>query len=197
MADYLLVAPDAARLALSFGVPPEVVVPAADLTAARAHLSGRAFETVFVDRDFADWSNDLADLADGLGRTCAIEEVDVSSPEFSSRLVSISNDGAPGRTEAATLARAPNEGVGDALADATALLHSLRNDMSHVVHALNNPLAVISGNAQLGREIAHSLQADDSLVDAFREIDEAAEKLRALFSEVTRLRQRVDDAIDG
>ncbi|MFN3597009.1 MAG: hypothetical protein ACK41D_07035 [Rubricoccaceae bacterium] len=78
---------------------------------------------------------------------------------------------------------------------AAALLDEVRGEMARVAHALNNPLAVIHGNAQYVLELARALDLDEAMVAPVRDIEEAGGRLSELFGEITALRQRIDAAM--
>jgi signal transduction histidine kinase len=191
MHDLLLVAPDADHLARTCAPGPCRITPASGLPTARALLSGHRYACVVVSAGEDGWLDEIRDLVGRLGGGTEVIALEGSDPAHLSgllrELASAENGALP--PEPTAPASAPRPGSTDAL------LGSLRDDMAHVVHALNNPLAVISGNAQLGAEIARSLAADASIVEAFVEIEAAAQQLGGLFADVTRLRLRIEDAL--
>ena len=54
------------------------------------------------------------------------------------------------------------------------LLDSLRMTVAKVKHEINNPLAIISGNAQLLLELSRMMELDEDLVKPIRDIEEAS-----------------------
>ena len=150
------------------GSPPE---SAAETVAdARAYLAGAAFDAVYVQAGVQPVEG-LAALRDVLGLMLPILTV---------------ND-LEGVRE--------HLGGDDELEDASAVraaLEDLKAELGRVAHALNNPLAVITGNAQLGLELADALAVDESVTESLRNIAEAAGDLEDLFGEVAALRARVD-----
>ena len=138
---------------------------------ARAYLAGTAFDLVVVGPD-VEGAEAIAALRDVLGLATRIESVE--------RL----------------------EDVGPLLADPSpsdadlkGALEGIRGELGRVAHALNNPLAVISGNAQLGLEMAAATGADESVSEALSTIADAAGRLERLFADVAALRTRVDQAL--
>ncbi len=167
----LLVGPDAPVWAADPALDAVHVTAAETVGEACAYLAGTAFDVAFI-LPGAGPTDGLAALRDVLGLSLPIETV-------------------------ATLddvrARITEGGAEVALDDATrATLNGLKGELARVAHALNNPLAVIVGNTQLGLEIANALGTDESIVESFQNIAEAAGDLEALFTEVSGLRARID-----
>ena len=136
-------------------------------TEARAYLAGTAFDAVYVGEG-VEGTAGIAALRDVLGLSTPVETV--AGPEaLAERL-------AGGGDPAGTLAE-------------------IRDELGRVAHALNNPLAVIAGNAQLAVEMSRAVPVDETVADALRAIQEAAGELEALFADVAALRARVDRAI--
>ena len=165
----LLVGPDAERWSARAGA--DAVTAAADLDAARAYLAGTVFDAVWVQEGVP--VGGLRALRDALGLPTAVEPV-ASFDDLARHL------GGAGRGGAAD-----GEEVGEALA-------GLRDEMARVAHALNNPLSVIVGNAQLGLELGAALGVDDDVTGAFEQIQQAASELGGLFADVAALRARID-----
>ena len=67
----------------------------------------------------------------------------------------------------------------------------LRNTLSEVTHAVNNPLSIISGNAQLLRVLAQSEGLGDDFVQPIHDIEEASDRLSQLMGRLTELRERL------
>ena len=148
------------------------VATAASATDARAYLAGTSFDAVFVGAD-VEGIEAIRALRDVLGLSTPVEPV--ASPEA---LV-------------AALQGTPRKGGAGREA-----LEEIRGELSRVAHALNNPLAVIAGNAQLGAEMASMIPTDATIVESLGAIREAAAELEALFSDVAALRRRVDRALE-
>ena len=77
------------------------------------------------------------------------------------------------------------------------MLAELRQAVGKATHDVNNPLTVISGNAQLAVELARALDVDEAVLGAVREIDEAAGRLAQTLLELDRLKQQIADASGG
>lgn len=58
--------------------------------------------------------------------------------------------------------------------DQLKLIETVRSTVANVKHEINNPLAIISGNAQLLLELAHLMDLDEELVKPIRDIEEAS-----------------------
>ena len=58
--------------------------------------------------------------------------------------------------------------------DQMKLIETVRSAMANVKHEINNPLAIISGNAQLLLELAGQIDLDEELVKPIRDIEEAS-----------------------
>lgn len=72
----------------------------------------------------------------------------------------------------------------------------LRGALRRVTHDINNPLSIISGNAQLLLELARGLDLDGDLVKPIRDIEEASQQLATMVDRLNRLNDaaRTDDA---
>ncbi|WP_412067486.1 histidine kinase dimerization/phospho-acceptor domain-containing protein [Rubrivirga sp. IMCC43871] len=151
-------------------LPADTVVTMADSAqSARAYLAGTSFSAVFVGPEVAG-AEAITALRDVLGLSTPVESV--SGPE--------------------ELAQRLTSGGGGAEA-----LAEVRDELGRIAHSLNNPLAVIAGNAQLAKEVAGSVPTDEMIVDAIASITDAAAELEALFAEVAALRAVVDRAMHG
>ena len=173
MSIVLLVHPNAEAWLSSRPDIAATVTPAATARDARAYLAGTAFDAVYLGPDVEGGEAIMA-LRDVLGLSTPIHAL----PAL---------DDLPDRLSGATGATPP----GDSQAALVA------GELSRVAHALNNPLAVISGNAQLGLEMARATAADEMVVEALQSIAEAATRLEGLFSDVAALRARIDRARDS
>jgi len=56
-------------------------------------------------------------------------------------------------------------------------LRDLRGRLSRVHHDLNNPLSIVSGNAQLLRELAKALGVEEDFHGPLEDLEAAVEKL--------------------
>ena len=175
MSIVLLVHPNAEAWLSSRPDIAATVTPAATARDARAYLAGTAFDAVYLGPD-VEGGEAITALRDVLGLSTPIHAL----PAL---------DDLPDRLSGATGATPPG--------DSQAALDEVAGELSRVAHALNNPLAVISGNAQLGLEMARATAADEMVVEALQSIAEAATRLEGLFSDVAALRARIDRARDS
>ena len=167
MPSILLVHPDAERWPLPSGAD---VTPAADAVEARAYLAGTAFDVIYIGEGVENAAS-IGALRDVLGLSTPIETV----------------------ADAEALKRRLSGGGGEM----APVLLEVRDELSRVAHALNNPLAVIAGNAQLAVEMAQAVTTDETIVESLDAIVKAASELEALFGEVAGLRARIDRAIEN
>ncbi len=61
--------------------------------------------------------------------------------------------------------------------DQLKLIETVRSTVANVKHEINNPLAIISGNAQLLLELARLMDLDEELVKPIRDIEEASQRI--------------------
>lgn len=69
------------------------------------------------------------------------------------------------------------------------LLESVRGMVARVSHEVNNPLAIISGNAQLLMELARALDLDEEIGQPIQDIEEATRRLSASLAALNDLRE--------
>jgi signal transduction histidine kinase len=71
--------------------------------------------------------------------------------------------------------------------------------LSRVTHDINNPLSIISGNAQLLLELAQVLDLDPDVAKPIRDIEEASQRLARMVGRLNRLNDaaRQDDHLEG
>ena len=67
-----------------------------------------------------------------------------------------------------------------------------REALSQVYHDLNNPLSIISGNAQFLLEISKDADIDDAFVTSIEDIREAADRMAEALRELMELREDVE-----
>ena len=67
-----------------------------------------------------------------------------------------------------------------------------REALSHVYHDLNNPLSIISGNAQFLLEISKDADVDDAFVTSIEDIREAADRMTEALRELMELREEME-----
>ena len=181
MRSVLLVHPDADAWLAPLALDAEVTT-AATAQGARAYLAGTAFDLVLVGEG-VEGAEAIAALRDVLGLATPVETV-ADAPAVARRL---------GGARPAAPASAPAPGA----PAAGGRLDHVARELSRVAHALNNPLAVIAGNAQLALEVARAMGTDETVVDALGQIQAAAGELEALFGEVAALRAVVEAAVSG
>ena len=145
------------------------VTTASSAVEARAYLAGTAFDEVWVGPDL-EGADRIEALRDALGLEASI--VPVAADDLEARL----------------------RGTPAPVLEGGAALDEIRGELSRVAHALNNPLAVIAGNAQLAAEMAKAVPTDETVVECIESIQKAAGELEGLFAEVASLRRLVDQA---
>ena len=75
------------------------------------------------------------------------------------------------------------------------MLEELRAEAGAVAHAINNPLTVITGNAQFLLEIARTEQAGSPIVAPIEDINAAAQQLSDALTRLSALRERIAHAL--
>jgi len=65
--------------------------------------------------------------------------------------------------------------------------------LSSVYHDLNNPLSIISGNAQFLVELSQEEGLDEQFVSSARDIQEASRRMAESLQQLTRLRDALED----
>lgn len=75
--------------------------------------------------------------------------------------------------------------------DQARLLETIRMTAATIKHEINNPLAIVSGNAQLLLELADSSEVDPDMLRSIQDIDEAARRIAASLDKLTVLRDLV------
>ena len=73
-------------------------------------------------------------------------------------------------------------------------LDDVRETVSSVYHDLNNPLSIISGNAQFLLELTREADVDEQFVSSVRDIQEAAERMSDSLNRLTRLKEHLGEA---
>lgn len=71
-------------------------------------------------------------------------------------------------------------------------LDDVRDTVSTVYHDLNNPLSIISGNAQFLLEISEEEDLDEQFVSSARDIKEAAQRMADSLHKLTRLKEELE-----
>jgi len=71
-------------------------------------------------------------------------------------------------------------------------LDDVHETVSTVYHDLNNPLSIISGNAQFLLEISREEDLDEQFVSSVQDIKEAAERMANSLHQLTRLKEKLE-----
>ena len=74
---------------------------------------------------------------------------------------------------------------------------ALQETLSSVTHEINNPLAVIAGNAQLLLELARVMDLDPDLAKPIRDIEEASHQLAATVGRLNTLKESLGSSAAG
>jgi len=69
----------------------------------------------------------------------------------------------------------------------------IREAVSTVYHDLNNPLSIISGNAQFLLEISREKDLDEQFISSARDIKEAAQRMSDSLNRLTRLKEQLKE----
>jgi signal transduction histidine kinase len=72
-------------------------------------------------------------------------------------------------------------------------LDDAHETVSSVYHDLNNPLSIISGNAQFLLEISREEDLDEQFVSSARDIKEAAQRMSDSLQRLTRLKEQLKE----
>ena len=70
-------------------------------------------------------------------------------------------------------------------------MRAMSEEIVRLHHEVNNPLAIISGNAQLLVELARAMDVDEDLLGPIRDIEEASRRLTDSLRGLARLRDHV------
>ena len=75
--------------------------------------------------------------------------------------------------------------------DPMTMLREIRAALSSIFHDVNNPLAIISGNAQFLVELTNGMEVDEELVQPIRDIEEASRRVAERLRELARLKEAI------
>lgn len=75
--------------------------------------------------------------------------------------------------------------------NSSASLEELHETVSAVYHDLNNPLSIISGNAQFLLELSQDEDLDDNFVSSAQDIRQAAKRMDESLERLTRLKEEI------
>jgi signal transduction histidine kinase len=70
-------------------------------------------------------------------------------------------------------------------------LDDAHETVSSVYHDLNNPLSIISGNAQFLLEISREEDMDEQVISSAQDIREAAQRMSDSLQRLTRLKEEL------
>ena len=68
------------------------------------------------------------------------------------------------------------------------LIRNIHGTVATVKHEINNPLSIISGNAQLLRELARALELGDEIAQPARDIEEASQRIASSLDKLENLK---------
>lgn len=80
---------------------------------------------------------------------------------------------------------------------AIAKLAELDRELGVLVHSINNPMTVITGNAQLLLELAKAGELDPMVEAALTDIEAATQTLTNLISDLARFRRELEAELNG
>ena len=158
---------------------------AASGDAGRAYLSGTALDRVVTLGD-----SGVAAAAAALGVETLALAPDATAADVLRAL-------GLGDREADPRAAAPSPDASSDRAEAVRRLRSLRAEIDRVAHDLNNPVAVILGNAQLARELGAAAGLDPAVAGSLDDIETAAGQLAERARELGALRRLADAALEA
>lgn len=76
--------------------------------------------------------------------------------------------------------------------DPITVIKVLRETLSRVFHDANNPLSIVSGNAQYVLELGKAMDLDEDVVQPVRDIEEASERVAEGLRDISRVRDEID-----
>lgn len=74
---------------------------------------------------------------------------------------------------------------------------ALKETLSSVTHEINNPLAVIAGNAQLLLELSRVMGLDPDVAKPIQDIEEASHRLAATVGRLNALKESLGGTMAG
>lgn len=80
----------------------------------------------------------------------------------------------------------------EADADPVEVIKSLRQILSKIYHDTNNPLSIVSGNAQYVLELGKAMDLGDDVVEPVRDIEEASERVAEGLRDISRIRDEIE-----
>lgn len=85
----------------------------------------------------------------------------------------------------------------DEAADPEDAIRILRRALSSIYHDTNNPLSIVSGNAQYFLELSKVMDVDEELVQPVQDIEEASERVAEGLRRLTTLREEIESYLDA
>lgn len=73
-------------------------------------------------------------------------------------------------------------------------VEDIHDAVSSVHHDLNNPLSIISGNAQFLLELSQEEDLDEQFVSSVQDIQEATRQMATAIERLDRLERKLEDA---
>lgn len=71
------------------------------------------------------------------------------------------------------------------------MLRNIRGAVSRIYHEINNPLSIISGNAQLLIELGNASDMEDDLLQPIRDIEEASRRIGQILQDLSHLKTMI------
>lgn len=85
----------------------------------------------------------------------------------------------------------------NALTDPDDALRLVQRILSRIYHDTNNPLSIVSGNAQYFLELAKVMDVDEELIQPVSDIQEAGERVATGLRRITDLRTEIETYLDA
>jgi len=177
------------------GVPGLRVVHAPTVAAARQRLDAEAVDVVLTRPDLSDGTAD--DLVGTMPVARAIPVIRLldapAGPDMSGDRIRLDTLRHPERElpfKLLEIMRAHQQEQQDRarIEELETLLRQVRTRVSAVYHEINNPLAIISGNAQLLIELARVMEIDPTLLQPIEDIEQASQRLADLLQPLAAIR---------
>lgn len=77
------------------------------------------------------------------------------------------------------------------------LVDELFGRLSSVTHDINNPLSIISGNAQLITELAQAMDLGEDFLQPAQDIQDASQRIADSLDELDQIRKTITENQDG
>ena len=85
----------------------------------------------------------------------------------------------------------------DSDTDPLDVIRMLRQTLSKVYHDTNNPLSIVSGNAQYVLELGKAMDLDEEIVEPVRDIEEASERVAEGLRDISRIRDEIESYLES